>query len=182
MFHYDLGGGAELRILERRHAPDMLKLVAGNRDYIGRWVPWGYTMVSVEQAEEFIAKGLERFYIDGLPRVGIWRNQELVGGILFFPVEQPIRATEVGYWLGEQASGQGLMTRAVRAMLRFVFDDLQLNRVVIQTQVENTASRAVAERLGFTLEGIRRQVWLKGDQLVDLTLYALLAAEWRAQQ
>jgi RimJ/RimL family protein N-acetyltransferase len=53
--------------------------------------------------------------------------------------------------------------------------------VVIQADVKNVRSRAVAERLGFTLEGIRRQVWEYNGQMVDLAMYSLLAHEWRAQ-
>jgi ribosomal-protein-serine acetyltransferase len=48
------------------------------------------------------------------------------------------------------------MTRAARAMLSFVFDDLRLNRVGLQAEVGNTRSYAVVKRLGFIFEGIRR--------------------------
>jgi ribosomal-protein-serine acetyltransferase len=180
MFIYHLGAEAELRILERRHAGALLELVENNRGYFGEWLGWALTMKTVADAEAFIAAGLTRFAEDGLPRVGIWLDGRMVGGMLFFPVDRRIRGTEIGYWLAEEAAGQGLMTRAIRAMLGFVFDDLGLNRVGLNAEVGNVASRAVAERLGFTFEGIRRQSWINGTTLVDMAAYSLLASDWRA--
>jgi ribosomal-protein-serine acetyltransferase len=181
-FKYDLGDGIDLRILERRHAPEFLALVEGNRDYFGVWLTWGKTIVTIADAEKFIERGLNRFVTDGLPWTGIWLDNVMVGGVLFFPIEVQARSTEIGYWLGEAASGRGVMTRAVRAMLGFAFDDLKLNRVALQADVRNTRSRAVAERLGFTLEGVRRQAWVVHDEFVDFAAYAMLASDWRGLQ
>jgi ribosomal-protein-serine acetyltransferase len=67
-------------------------------------------------------------------------------------------------------------------MLGFVFEDLGVNRVGLQAEVSNQRSRALAERLGFTLEGIRRQGWVNSDgEPVDMAAYSLLASEWRAR-
>lgn len=179
MFKYDLGDGADLRILELRHANEFLEFVAENRSYLGEWLGWPDNITSLEAAQAFIRRGMTRFAEDGLPWVGIWLDDHMAGGILFFPVDERIRSTEIGYWLGEQATGRGLMTRSVRAMLGFVFDDLQLNRVGLKAEVDNQRSRAVAERLGFIFEGIQRQGWINGEKLVDMATYAMLVGDWR---
>jgi ribosomal-protein-serine acetyltransferase len=194
MFTHDLGDGAELRILEARHAEEFLAFIAANRAYLGQYLGWALDMQTVEDARDFIQRGLTRFAEDGLPWVGIWQDgeqgsemgseqrSEMVGGLLFFPLNRRIRATEIGYWLGEQATGRGLMRRAARAMLGFAFDELAVNRVGLQAEVGNQRSRAVAARLGFTLEGIRRQGWTDKDgAFVDMAMYSLLASEWRAK-
>ena len=182
MFKYDLGSNSELAILERRHAPAMLELVSSNRRYFGEWLGWANTMTTVADAEAFIAAGLNRFAEDGLPRVGIWHKQQLVGGLLFFPLDRRLMSTEVGYWLAESAGGRGLMVQATRTLLGFVFDELGLNRVGLNAVVENKRSRVVAERLGFSLEGVRRQTWTDGQRFADMACYSLLANEWRNQQ
>jgi ribosomal-protein-serine acetyltransferase len=182
MFRYDLGDDAELRILEARHAEAFLNFVEANRAYLGEYLGWALDMQAVEDASAFIQRGLTRFAEDGLPWVGIWQDGEMVGGLLFFPLDRRARATEIGYWLGEHSSGRGLMTRAARAMLGFAFEELNVNRVGLQAEVGNQRSRAVAERLGFILEGIRRQAWVGGDgAFVDMASYSLLASEWRAR-
>ncbi|HEU4740886.1 MAG TPA: GNAT family protein [Meiothermus sp.] len=185
MFKHDLGEGADLRILEPRHAAEFLNFLDHNREHLGTWLDWAQTIQSLEEAQHFIRRGITRYSEDGLPWVGIWQDGKMAGGILFFPVERvgnlPL-STEIGYWLGRKASGRGLMTRAARAMLGFVFEELGINRVQLRAEVGNAPSRRVAERLGFTFEGIRRQDWVRPHGFVDMACYSLLASDWRASR
>jgi ribosomal-protein-serine acetyltransferase len=182
MFRWDLGSGAELRVLELRHAAIFRAFVAANRSYLGPWLEWAYTITTLEDAEAFIRRGMARYAEDGLPWVGIWQDGQMVGGMLFFPLERPPRSTEIGYWLGESAAGHGLMSRAVRAMLSLAFDELQINRVALQAEVDNARSCALAERLGFSFEGVRRKSWVNQGRLVDMAGYAMLAEDWRRRE
>ena len=61
---------------------------------------------------------------------------------------------------------------------------MKLNRVQLQSEPENVKSRAVAERLGFTQEGILREAELLHGRYVDSVVYGILASEWseRAEQ
>jgi ribosomal-protein-serine acetyltransferase len=183
MFTYELGDGAELRILEARHAEEFLNFIAANRAYLGEYLGWALDIQTAEDARAFIQRGLTRFAEDGLPWVGVWQDGEMVGGLLFFPLDRRARATEIGYWLGENATGRGLMTRTARAMLGFAFEELDVNRIVLQAEAGNQRSRAVAERLGFTLEGIRRQAWIDKDgAFVNMASYSLLVSEWQTKK
>ncbi len=179
MFKFDLGDGADLRFLELRHAPEFLEFVNTNRDHLSVWLEWGQTIQTLEQSQAFIKRGITRYADDGLPWVGLWLEQHMVGGILFFPVETRARSTMIGYWLGSDVAGRGLMTKAVRAMLGFVFDDLGLNRLELQAHVENLKSRALAERLGFLFEGLLREVWTLDGKPVDHAAYAMLNSDWQ---
>jgi ribosomal-protein-serine acetyltransferase len=178
MFKHDLGDGADLRFLEMRHAPEFLEFVAANTEHLGVWLEWGQTIQTLEQAQNFIKRGITRYAEDGLPWVGLWLENRMVGGILFFPVDARAKSTMIGYWLGADAGGRGLMSKAVLAMLGFVFDDLGLNRLELQAHVDNLKSRALAERLGFSFEGVLRQVWTLHAQLVDHAAYAMLKSDW----
>jgi ribosomal-protein-serine acetyltransferase len=70
------------------------------------------------------------------------------------------------------------MTRAIRPVLRFVFEDLKLNRVGLEAEPGNLKSKGVAERLGFTFEGVRRDGWRSEDGFVDIAVYSMIAADW----
>lgn len=179
MFKHDLGDGADLRIFDRAQAPAFLKLVQENRDYFGAWLDWAYTMTTVEDAQTFIKRGMTRYTEDGLPTTSIWLHDRMVGGVMFFPVQWHPRSTMIGYWLGREATGRGIMSRAIRAMLGFAFEELQLNRITLEAEVTNRASRAVAERLGFSFEGIHRHGWVRGGNFIDLAAYAMLADDWQ---
>jgi ribosomal-protein-serine acetyltransferase len=178
MFSYDLGNGAELRMLERRHAAEFLTIVEENRAFFGEWLGWARRIHTVEDAERFINRGIDRYADDGLPWIGIWQDGRMAGGILFFPLEEMIQATKIGYWLAEWANGRGLMTRAIRPVLRFVFEELKLNRVGLEAEPGNLKSKGVAERLGFSYEGIRRDGWRSEAGFVDIAVYSMLAADW----
>jgi RimJ/RimL family protein N-acetyltransferase len=66
---------------------------------------------------------------------------------------------EVGYWLRREARGQGTATAAVRLVSEWAFAVLGIERLNLTTAPENTASQRVAERAGFTREGLLR-AWL----------------------
>lgn len=67
---------------------------------------------------------------------------------------------EVGYWLGRQARGRGAATVSVRLVAGWAFHELGIKRISLQTAAENTASQRVAERAGFTREGLLR-AWMR---------------------
>ena len=69
------------------------------------------------------------------------------------------------------------MTRAVRLLSRWVFDNLPIERIQITVQPDNEASRAVAERAGYSFEGILRSyIEIKGTRH-DAAMYSLLRAD-----
>lgn len=59
--------------------------------------------------------------------------------------------------MSEDAQGQGIITRSVSALLNYLFETLNINRVEIQCAVNNHKSIAIPERLGFVNEGVKRE-------------------------
>ena len=71
------------------------------------------------------------------------------------------------------------MTRAVRLLSRWVFDNLPIERIQITVHPDNEASRAVAERAGYVFEGILRSyIEIKGRPR-DAAMYSLLRTDRR---
>lgn len=67
------------------------------------------------------------------------------------------RTGEIGYWTAPWARGRGVMTNAVRLLTRWSFEEFELRRIEIIVATENTGSNRVAEKAGFTHEGVLRQ-------------------------
>ena len=63
----------------------------------------------------------------------------------------------------------------------YAFDDLKMNWVEIMVVPGNTRSRPIPRHLGFTQEGVLRQVLLRHDRFLDPVVYGMLAGEWQAR-
>jgi ribosomal-protein-serine acetyltransferase len=178
MFIVPVDADTCLELLEEPHAAELFALVDANRGYLRQWLPWLDQNTEVEHTRSFIRSGLERFAARDGFTCGLRHRGALAGVVGLHRVDWASRRTSLGYWLAEAHQGKGLMTRASATLLDHVFGEMGLNRVELHCAVANRRSCAIAERLGFTREGIlRSHEWLY-DHFVDLASYAMLAADW----
>lgn len=178
MLVHRLGKHSELRLLDLHHAEALFDLVDRNRQHLREWLPWVDGASEPAFIRNFIQGRLEALARGEGFNLTIWHNQQIAGTLGLFDIS-PGQKAEVGYWLGKEFEGHGLMTLSVRALLGYAFDELGLERVQIKAAVENLKSRAIPERLGFKLEGVLRKDGFLYGRYVDHVLYSLLAEEWR---
>ena len=88
------------------------------------------------------------------------------------------RRAEVGYLLDRRYRGKGLMSEALRSVIEFAFNDLGLHRLEADTDVENIASLALLEKIGFQLKGCFRERWHVNKRWQDSAMLGLLQSEW----
>lgn len=79
---------------------------------------------------------------------------------------------EIGYWLGEEFWGRGIMTEVVEAVTDWGFETLGLVRIYAAVFARNPASARVLEKAGYTFEGTQRAAYLKDGEFIDGLLYA----------
>jgi ribosomal-protein-alanine N-acetyltransferase len=100
-------------------------------------------------------------------------DSRLVGGVTLSQVRRGAAMTvTLGYWIGELYQRRGYTSAAVRAALRFAFEDLGLHRVEAACQPDNNASQRVLEKNGFELEGLARAYLKINGAWRDHLLYA----------
>lgn len=105
-------------------------------------------------------------------------DNRILGKISFYKTRGYFNAVEVGYILYDSAGrGKGVMTEALTLFVEYLFFSKTINRIELVAAVENAASRRVAEKCGFTLEGILRSVLTHQGKNLDMALYALLRDE-----
>ena len=171
-----LDDDATVRTFTVDDADELANVIGENADRLDRWFPWVETSRKREGALGFIERSLASE--TDLEGNGIWVDGSIVGAV-GLSVNTGWNNGELGYWLDANAEGRGLVTRACRLFIGHGFRDLGLNRVTIHAAVENERSRGVAERLGFTQEGVlRRAGRVGGDRYLDLVVYGLLHDEW----
>ena len=106
-------------------------------------------------------------------------SDDLVGSIGIHAVNRVDRRCDLGYWLAANARGHGVMTGAVTLLSEWAFDNLPVDRIEITVEPSNAASRAVAERAGYTFEGVLRSHTLIKGRRRDMAMYSLLRGEVR---
>jgi RimJ/RimL family protein N-acetyltransferase len=146
------------------------------------WMPWATDDYSVEKGEEWCRRGAARFLLrEELPflmflREGLYLEGLHLGNIGMPRINWELRKCEIGYWLRTSQTGRGYMTEAGRAMVELLLK-LGFCRIEIRCDPQNQKSRAVAQRLGFQLEGILRSDSLSpGGERRDTCVFGLIRA------
>jgi ribosomal-protein-alanine N-acetyltransferase len=103
---------------------------------------------------------------------------QAVGGIGFIPGTDVERiSAEVGYWLGQEYWGRGIVTTALVAVSDFAFSAFDLHRLFALPFAENVASRRVLEKAGYELEAILRSSAIKDGRILDQALYGKMRTD-----
>jgi len=107
-------------------------------------------------------------------------NDGVIGaiGLHFRPVH---RRAELGYWIGRPFWNHGFATEAARAVIRFGFEALELNRIHASHLTRNPASGRVLLKAGMQFEGTLRQHVIRWNRSEDLAEYAILRDSFVAE-
>lgn len=173
------GEGVYLRAPEARDYAEWSALREASRDFLAPWEPtWAADELSRSSYRYKLRRYLEDARDDRAYALFVFRESDgaLTGGLTLSNVRRGVAQTaSLGYWSGAAFSGKGYITAAVRACVRYAFNDLDLHRVEAACQPENAASRRVLEKAGFTLEG-RAAAYLKiNGQWRDHLLWGIVS-------
>jgi len=116
----------------------------GVRRYIPK-VPHPYTLTD---AKSFVknSKGKQKFVIE------LKESGKVVGGTSIHKIDYALKKAGVGYWLSKNYWRKGLVSEAIREVLRFAFEDLHLERIILTCNKDNKGSVAIAKKFGFKLK------------------------------
>ena len=169
-----------MRPLQESDIPEILKHVSAPEIPQNTFVPQPYPP---EAAGEFVQQAQENWRSDaGYTFAIIDRaSGQFAGCMGIHPVDKHRRA-EVGYWIGKTFWGRGLATAALRLLLQFGFEDLQLNRIEAGHFLHNPASGRVMQKANMRYESLRRGYVLHREQYKDLAWYAILREDYLEQE
>ena len=101
-------------------------------------------------------------------------NKEAAGVISVFPDEDIYRLNaEIGYWLGEEHWGKGIMTAVLKTTVKYAFENLAIKRIYATPFVSTTGSIKILEKAGFIQEAIIRKGAVKNNQVLDYHIYSI---------
>ena len=173
----DLSDG-EIALREWRPADAAALVIALNDPAIARWtrVPSPYTPAD---AEEFLAQRAARLVQGEALTLAIASSatDEPLGSIALKVTSRENARGELGYLVFPVARGSGVCTRAVRLLARHALEHAGLRRVEILTAVGNVGSQRVAEKAGFTREGLLRSYTENKGHRDDMVMWSLLPGD-----
>ncbi len=156
----------------------MQKLI-GDHDVVSTMtnVPYPY---EDGMAEEWIGGRKENFEKGKTVDFAITHRQEgfLIGGIGLNDIDRQSERAEIGYWIGKPYWRNGYGTEAARAILRYGFEVLGLNRIQARHFGNNPASGRIMQKIGMKHEGCQRQAFKKWGKFEDWELYGILRSEY----
>jgi ribosomal-protein-serine acetyltransferase len=161
------------------HASALALLVEANIEHLRAYLPNVAELVSAQDAETHLEAASERARKGEIYEWHLFEDMALCGSIRVRDIDYFDRKAKVGYFIGSHFQGKGIVTSSVRAVLAYCFESLKLNRMELRCAADNKQSMRVAERLGFTHEGLLRQDEFLNGTFVDVHVYSMLRDEFK---
>ena len=151
----------------------LYKLLDDNRDYLIDHFPFLMAEAGKSRrgAETFVRECIAEWLLQRRYAMGVWSNEstELIGFVQVFAIDWQVPSGELGFFIDKELIRQGIMTEVLARVVRFAFLQLELEKLVIKTLIDNYASQRLARRVGFSREGeLRGEYRLPSGTLVDL--------------
>ncbi|MDM5327339.1 GNAT family N-acetyltransferase [Neobacillus sp. CF12] len=120
------------------------------------WMPWAHMNQTEQDVEANIRDSIAKFITREDLRLHLFNKEtgEFIGSSGLHRINWDVPKFEIGYWIDTRFSGRGYITESTEAITKFAFTELNAKRVEIRCDSRNSKSRAIPEKLGFTLEGI----------------------------
>ncbi|RYD18476.1 MAG: GNAT family N-acetyltransferase [Verrucomicrobiaceae bacterium] len=174
MFSRQLTDQTSISLSVPQFAEELFDLTDRNRLFLRKWLPWLDRVRTVEDTRSFLDRQLQRFAKGESLHVTIFHEGKVAGVAGFNSIDHDTRIGYIGYWLGEEFNGRGIMTAVVRDLIVIGRDYHSLQKVDIRCATGNARSRAIPGRLGFSHEGTLRRAERVNDDWYDHDVYGLL--------
>lgn len=168
-----------IRPPERRDYRQWAALREASRTFLVPWEPtWATDELSIASFRTRLRRAKSDIRSGSANVFFIFENvsDRLVGGITLGHMRHGVAMSgQIGYWIGEPYAGKGYMTDAVRTLVRYGFEKLDLHRLEAACIPGNLRSIRVLEKAGFTQEGLLKSYLKINGQWQDHLLFARIS-------
>ena len=160
----------------------MYNLVAENTHRIYDYFPETLESVSSKDTgEAFVRRKIAEWLLQNEYAFGVWehKNARLIGFLRIFNINWGVPAGELAFFIDKSYEGKGIMTEVVQAALRFIFEELNIEKLRLRTATDNYATQRLARKCGFRREGdLRAEFRRPSGELIDVMLFGYTKAEF----
>ncbi len=173
--HFETKGHeVKLVLPEPGQATELFAAVERDRDNLQKWMPWTGETKTAESEKRFL-KYIQAQMVDNkVFMLTVVVDGHAMGMIDFHKIDHANHHAEVGYWLSSTVQGNGIMTMALKRLIKHGFGEMALHKILVLVDTENERSRAIPERLNFVEEGVLKDdIWFNGAYR-DFVSYVLI--------
>lgn len=170
-----------LRPFKRRDVDGLLDAVRASLADLIEWLPWAHAGYQRSDAVAFVRESMAAWRDGRAFDFTIRRTDEPrrhLGNVSVWATTRAGQVGEVGYWVRSDETGKGVCTQASARILQIAFEELRMHKVVLRVAVGNIASERIAEKLGFSREGMLREELKVNGVWMDHSLWGLLRHEF----
>lgn len=153
-----------------------------NDSLISRWLSFD-TPLSLKKEKDFVEKSVKNFGKRGFYFfVLLKKGKKFIGLIDLRDYSKEHKRANIGLWVARKHWRKGFGEEMVKAILKFGFEKLKLNRIGYNVYEGNNASETLIRKLGGKFEGIKREYLTKKGRRINEKLFSILASEWKARK
>ena len=147
---------------------------------ISRWADWAHNGYKIEETEKWLKASLKLWDLKREYHFSIVENAngKILGGCGLMQLDARNRIANLGYWVRTGNTGMGVATSAVKLLVKFGFEELELERIELTISPENAVSRRVAEKAGAVYEATLRNRIRFHDRQHDSLIFAIFHPEY----
>lgn len=173
-----------LRLGTHEDIPAILKYYTENKTYLTPFSPpWSDNFFTQEYWQNQLENNYLEFINDISLRLFIFPQKKsgIIIGLINFSnfVRRAAQYCNVGYSLAEAEQGKGYMTEALQAAIHYVFQELNMHRIMANYIPHNQRSGNVLKRLGFVVEGYARDYLFIDGKWQDHILTSITNPNWQ---
>lgn len=170
-------------LLRRLHQDDAMQMYLNwcSRPIVTRFLSWT-THPSLNETKRILDMFLKAYESDATFRwvIEYKGNHQIIGMIDVVKLNLANDTATIGYVLSDDYWNQGIMTEAFHLVLAFLFNRVNVHRVVATHDVANVASGRVMEKVGLRYEGLLKKAFKNNkDEYIDLVTRAILKEEYK---
>lgn len=177
MFVLKVDEDISLRLRDAYHVEEFFNLIDRNRLHLRQWLEWEKYHRNVDDTYQYCMYERENFASQKAITSSIYYQGRVAGSISLMLTDSHFG--EIGYWLGKEFSGKGIVTKSVKVMSNFGFNTLKLHKIVLRIIDGNEKSVAVAKRAGYHYEGRQIKQRLLHGNYYDYLVYYHLRENWQ---
>lgn len=157
-----------LKVLTADDAEDLLNYYKRNREFLSQYEPKREeSFYTIDVQKQSLIQSYKEYLRDEGVHFGIFRDGNMIGRIRISNIVQGVfRNAFIGYSIDQQCQGNGYMKEAVKLVLSYAYEELELHRIEATTLVDNIRSQGVLRGCGFTELGVSKD-------------YLFLNGKWR---